>query len=121
MLYGKLAGGSRGPREGSYCSSLVLVVLQTRVVWPVFESITVFTGRHLQVTVLAFSCLTTTQCSMSSAVGGGISHLDGAYQLRALLPTARFELIEGAKHGFMWENLDRAVSLFESFIDSVED
>ena len=28
-------------------------------------------GRQLHVTVLAFSCLTTTQCSMSSAVGGG--------------------------------------------------
>jgi len=37
----------------------------------VFESITVVAGRQLQVTVLAFSCLTTTQCSMSSAVGGG--------------------------------------------------
>jgi hypothetical protein len=46
--------------------------LQTKVVCPVFESITVFAGKQLQVTVLAFSCLTTTQCSMSSAVGGGI-------------------------------------------------
>ena len=54
----------------SHCSSFI--VLQTSVVWPVFESITVFTGRHLQVTVLAFSCLITTQCSMSSAVGGGV-------------------------------------------------
>ena len=54
----------------SHCSSFV--VLQTSVVCPVFESITVFAGRHLQVTVLAFSCLTTTQCSMSSAVGGGV-------------------------------------------------
>jgi len=41
------------------------------VVCPVFESITVVKGRQLHVTVLAFSCLTTTQCSMSSAVGGG--------------------------------------------------
>src|SRR5580693_1856318 len=32
---------------------------------------TVFAGEQLQVTVLAFSCLSTTQCSMSSAVGGG--------------------------------------------------
>jgi hypothetical protein len=47
------------------------MALQTRVVCPVFESITVFTGRQLQVTVLAFSCLVTTQCSMTSAVGGG--------------------------------------------------
>jgi hypothetical protein len=46
--------------------------LQTKVVCPVFESITVFAGKQLQVTVLAFSCLTTTQCSMSSAVAGGI-------------------------------------------------
>jgi len=38
---------------------------------PVFESITVVSGKQLQVTVLAFSCLTTTQCSMSWAVGGG--------------------------------------------------
>jgi hypothetical protein len=41
------------------------------LVCPVFESITVVTGRQLQVTVLAFSCFTTTQCSMSSAIGGG--------------------------------------------------
>ncbi len=47
------------------------IALQTSVVCRVFESITVATGRQLQVTVLAFSCLTTTQCSMSSAVGGG--------------------------------------------------
>jgi hypothetical protein len=42
------------------------------VVCPVFESITVLAGTQLQVTVLAFSWLTITQCSMSSAVGGGI-------------------------------------------------
>jgi aminoacrylate hydrolase len=56
-----------------------------------------------------------------TAVGGGVSHLESAYELRALLPTARFELIEGAKHGFMWENLETAISLFNSFIDSVEE
>ncbi len=56
-------------RSRSHCSSLF--VLQTSLVRPVFESITVVTGRQLQVTVLAFSCLTTTQCSMSSAAGGG--------------------------------------------------
>src|SRR5260370_21723337 len=33
---------------------------------------TVVAGRQLHVTVLAFSCLTTTQCSIASAVGGGI-------------------------------------------------
>src|SRR6266478_6152448 len=53
----------------SHFSSFIF--LQTSVVCPVFESITVVTGRQLQVTVLAFSCLTTTQCSMSSAMGGG--------------------------------------------------
>jgi hypothetical protein len=53
----------------SHFSSFIF--LQTILVCPVFESITVVTGRQLQVTVLAFSCLTTTQCSMSSAVGGG--------------------------------------------------
>ncbi len=52
--------------------SSFFMVLQTSVVCPVFASITVVRGRQLQVTVLAFSCLTTTQCSMSSAVGGGI-------------------------------------------------
>src|SRR6266478_3389940 len=57
-------------RARSHFSSFIF--LQTSLVWPVFESITVVTSRQLQVTVLAFSCLTTTQCSMSSAVGGGI-------------------------------------------------
>src|SRR6267142_1099903 len=47
------------------------IFLQTSLVCPVLESITVVTSRQLHVTVLAFSCLTTTQCSMSSAVGGG--------------------------------------------------
>src|SRR5580700_10947003 len=47
------------------------IVLQTSLVCPVFESITVVAGRQLQVTVLAFSCLTTTQCSMSWALDGG--------------------------------------------------
>ena len=53
----------------SHFSSFIF--LQTSLVCPVFESITVVTGRQLQVTVLAFSCFTTTQCSMSSAIGGG--------------------------------------------------
>jgi hypothetical protein len=46
--------------------------LQTIAVLPVLESIFVVTGIHAQVTVLAFSCFTTTQCSMSSADEGGI-------------------------------------------------
>jgi hypothetical protein len=52
-----------------YFSSLIF--LHTSVVCPVFESIRVVTARQLQVTVLAFSCFTTTQCSMVSAVSGG--------------------------------------------------
>ena len=57
-------------RSRSHFSSFIF--LQTSRVCPVLESITVVTSRQLHVTVLAFSCLTTTQCSMSSAVGGGI-------------------------------------------------
>ena len=57
-------------RARSHFSSFIF--LQTSLVCPVFESITVVTSRQLQVTVLVFSCLITTQCSMSSAVGGGI-------------------------------------------------
>jgi hypothetical protein len=47
------------------------IFLQMSRVCPVFESITVLTGTQLQVTVLAFSCVVTTQCSMISAVAGG--------------------------------------------------
>jgi len=50
---------------------ILLSFLQTSLVCPVFESITVLVGRQLQVTVLAFSCLIITQCSMISAVAGG--------------------------------------------------
>ena len=46
--------------------------MQTKVVCPVFESISVVAGWQRQVTVLEFSCSTTTQCWMRSAVGGGI-------------------------------------------------
>jgi hypothetical protein len=53
-----------------YLSSFIF--LQTISVLPVFESIFVVTGMHAQVTVLAFSSFTTTQCSMSSADAGGI-------------------------------------------------
>ena len=41
-------------------------------VWPVLESIRVVTGSQRHDTVFAFSCLVTTQCSITSAVGGGI-------------------------------------------------
>src|SRR5258708_29130521 len=56
-------------RARSHFSSFIF--LQISLVCPVFESITVVTARQLQVTALAFSCLITTQCSMSSAAGGG--------------------------------------------------
>jgi pimeloyl-ACP methyl ester carboxylesterase len=52
--------------------------------------------------------------------GGTGSHLESSYELLRLLPSARFELIEGAKHGFMWENVATSISLFNSFIDSME-
>src|SRR5260370_36450609 len=75
----------------SHFSSFIF--LQTNLVCPVFESITVVTGRQLQVTVLAFSCLTTTQCSMSSAMGGGswlrIGGCDVATGCLFAAPTAR--------------------------------
>jgi hypothetical protein len=58
-----------------YLSSLIF--LQTISVFPVFESIFVVTGTHAQVTVLAFSSFTTTQCWMSSADAGGIALLSG--------------------------------------------
>ena len=56
--------------DQSHLSSFIF--LQTSVVCPVFESIKVVAGRQRQVTVLAFSCSTTTQCWMISAVEGGI-------------------------------------------------
>lgn len=59
----------------AYFSSFIF--LQTSVTWPVLESTTVVAGRQLQVTVLEFSCLTTTQCSMISATGGGTWLLTG--------------------------------------------
>jgi hypothetical protein len=48
------------------------IFLQTITVCPVLESIRVVTGSQRHDTVFAFSCLVTTQCSMTSAVGGGI-------------------------------------------------
>src|ERR1700683_4726260 len=51
------------------CCSFIF--FQTSVVCPAFESITVVTARQRQVTVLAFSCSTMTQCLMISAVAGG--------------------------------------------------
>src|ERR1700732_2472974 len=56
-------------QDQSHLSSFIF--LQTSVICPVFESIRVVAGWQRQVTVLAFSCSTVTQCSMISAVGGG--------------------------------------------------
>jgi hypothetical protein len=47
------------------------IFLHTSLVCPVLESITVVPGRQLQVTVFAFSCFVTTQCSVTSALAGG--------------------------------------------------
>ena len=47
-------------------------------VCPVLESIRVVTGSQRQDTVFAFSRLVTTQCSMTSAEGGGIWLRTGA-------------------------------------------
>jgi pimeloyl-ACP methyl ester carboxylesterase len=52
--------------------------------------------------------------------GGTGSHLQSSFDLRRLLPHARFELIHGAKHGFMWENVEKSIALFGSFIDSLD-
>ena len=54
------------------CHFSSFIFLHTNVRCPVFESILVVRGRQLQVTVLAFSCFTTTQFSINSAFAGGI-------------------------------------------------
>ena len=62
---------NRGNRTFPFHHFSSFIALQTSVVCPVLESITVFAGTQLQVTVLAFSCVVTTQCWIISAVGGG--------------------------------------------------
>jgi hypothetical protein len=54
------------------------IFLQTMTVCPVLESIRVVTGSQRHDTVFAFSRLVTTQCSMTSAVGGGMRLRTGA-------------------------------------------
>src|ERR1700730_11101152 len=49
-------------------SASSFIFLHTSLVCPVLESITVVPGTQLQVTVFAFSCFVTTQCSMTSAL-----------------------------------------------------
>jgi len=53
------------------CRFSSFIFLHTNLVCPVLESITVLPGRQLQVTVLAFSCFVTMQCSMTSLFAGG--------------------------------------------------
>jgi hypothetical protein len=68
-------GGDQGRNKDHWSRG---IFLQTMTVCPVLESIRVVTGSHRQDTVFAFSCLLTTQCSMTSAVGGGIWLFTGA-------------------------------------------
>jgi hypothetical protein len=63
----------------AFCHHFVSgIFLQTMTVCPVLESIRVVTGSQRHDTVFAFSRLVTTQCSMTSAVGGGIWLRTGA-------------------------------------------
>jgi hypothetical protein len=68
-------GGDQGRNKDHWSRG---IFLQTMTVCPVLESIRVVTGTHRQDTVFAFSRLVTTQCSMTSAVGGGIWLFNGA-------------------------------------------
>ena len=58
--------------------------------------------------------------SADTYLGGTGSHVEGAHKLCQLLPQVRFELIDGAKHGFLWENVDLSVELLRRFTDSFE-
>lgn len=79
------------------------ILLQTSTMCPVFESIRVSMARQLHVTVLAFSCLMTTQCSIVSAaeggnwlrIGGGVT---GAGCFFAAHPDSTMEASKEAKH-----------------------
>jgi pimeloyl-ACP methyl ester carboxylesterase len=48
--------------------------------------------------------------------GGSASHVDSSRAMADLLPTADLVLIDGAKHGIMWENRDRTADLVEQFV-----
>jgi hypothetical protein len=65
-------GGGQGSEEDFRHHFVCGIFLQTMTVCPVLESMRVVTGSQRHDTVFAFSCLVTTQCSMTSAVGGGI-------------------------------------------------
>jgi pimeloyl-ACP methyl ester carboxylesterase len=54
-------------------------------------------------------------------VGGTGSHVAGAYELCRLVPQARLELIPGARHGFLWEDVEGSVRLVRDFTRSVGD
>jgi hypothetical protein len=73
--------GEGGSLESALRASRHLVsgiFLQTMTVCPVLESIRVVTGSQRHETVFAFSCLLTTQCSITCALGGGITLRTGA-------------------------------------------
>jgi pimeloyl-ACP methyl ester carboxylesterase len=52
--------------------------------------------------------------------GGTGSHYDEAHRLHGLVPHAHLSEIDGAKHGFMWEQPDLTVNLIHDFTLSVE-
>lgn len=51
-------------------------------------------------------------------VGGTGSHVDGAHELCRLVPHARLELLPGARHGFLWEDVAASVRLIRDFTRS---
>jgi hypothetical protein len=68
-----IPGGVQGRVNAQARRHLVSgIFLQTMTVCPVFESIRVVTGSQRQETVFEFSCLLTTQCSITCALAGGI-------------------------------------------------
>ena len=69
---------ARAVSDSRFLIFLSGIFLQTMTVCPVLESIRVVTGSQRQVTVFAFSCLLITQCSITSADGGGIWLRTGA-------------------------------------------
>jgi len=52
--------------------------------------------------------------------GGSASHVDSSRAMADLLPSADLVLIDGAKHGIMWENRDRTASLIDDFVRATE-
>jgi pimeloyl-ACP methyl ester carboxylesterase len=55
-----------------------------------------------------------------TADGGTGSHVTSSLELERLIPGARLVTIGGARHGFMWENLEETLAVFDQFLDRVE-